>query len=246
MVTINGYTAQHMQDIEDNTIVDANLVNYELVFTKHDNTTINLGNVRGATGATGPQGIQGAAGSSGYVICTSTTRPSSPIIGMSIYETDTGKHLVYYGTTTTWQPPWNQPWGLVSYAADTVGTSSSSTTYVDLGGCTWTGTTLANRYYRATLSGRVQSNGTAGIANVALRNAANTELQHRAVTTTNALYQPVPFTFSYTWTTTNTLTTVKASHRADSGTSILIVAFAGAPATLHIEDLGSAGNPPAS
>ena len=37
--------------------------------------------------------------------CTSTTRPSSPPEGMTIYETDTDRLLTYTTATTGWQPP---------------------------------------------------------------------------------------------------------------------------------------------
>lgn len=46
-------------------------------------------------GAIGPGG-----GASGTVICTSTTRPTTPVPGMRIYETDTQRSWVY---TTTWR-----------------------------------------------------------------------------------------------------------------------------------------------
>ena len=50
-------------------------------------------------------------------VCTSTTRPSAPYVGQTIYESDTGSFLVYYGATTGWKPPWSQPWGSISYAS---------------------------------------------------------------------------------------------------------------------------------
>ena len=37
------------------------------------------------------------------IICTSTTRPVTPFEGQEIYETDTGKLLVYYASA--WSPP---------------------------------------------------------------------------------------------------------------------------------------------
>lgn len=54
----------------------------------------------------------------GTIICTSTTRPSSPFEGMEIYETDTDKNYIYDGTTwrkfgdggswTSYTPSWLQ------------------------------------------------------------------------------------------------------------------------------------------
>ena len=45
------------------------------------------------------------------VACTSGTRPSSPPVGMRIYETDTRKSLEWNGVR--WDPPWSLPWGWV-------------------------------------------------------------------------------------------------------------------------------------
>lgn len=48
-----------------------------------------------ATGANAWQGI------GNYIICTSTTRPATPVVGMRIYETDTKFNYTYIGTTWT-------------------------------------------------------------------------------------------------------------------------------------------------
>lgn len=45
MPTVTVFTAERMQEIEDNSIVDAAIVGDDLVFTKHDGTTINVGPV---------------------------------------------------------------------------------------------------------------------------------------------------------------------------------------------------------
>ena len=78
-------------------------------------------------------------------VCTSTTRPTSPYKGQTIYETNTGSLLVYYGTTTGWRPPWNQPWGFVAM------TTSQSNSFNGLGhlvGVDTSFTAIANRMYR--------------------------------------------------------------------------------------------------
>lgn len=58
------------------------------------------------------------------IVCTSGTRPSSPVDGMHIYETDTDRRAVYNGTV----------WITVSPQSQTVATSqgTASTTYADL------------------------------------------------------------------------------------------------------------------
>ena len=56
MATVTGYTAERMQDIEDGTVVDGNIVGDNLILVRHDGGQIDAGSVRG------PQGIQGPAG----------------------------------------------------------------------------------------------------------------------------------------------------------------------------------------
>jgi hypothetical protein len=57
------------------------------------------------------------------IVCTSTTRPSSPPVGMTIWETDTARMMVYTAAGVGWQPPWNLPWGNMGVAASTSDTS---------------------------------------------------------------------------------------------------------------------------
>lgn len=99
MATVNGYTAERMKEIEDNTIVDADIVGNDLILTRFDGTTFNAGEVRGAPGPTGPTG---PAGATSITICTSGTRPGAPTNGMTIYETDTKRQWTYDGTAWRW------------------------------------------------------------------------------------------------------------------------------------------------
>ncbi len=74
-----------------------------------------------------------ATAQGGQVVCTSTTRPTWAQVGQKIYETDTGNHLAYYGSTTGWRKPWNMPWGVIASAITTSGSSAfNSTTPVPL------------------------------------------------------------------------------------------------------------------
>lgn len=79
------------------------------------------------------------------IVCTSGTRPASPIEGMTIYETDTDKLLIYTTATTLWNPPWNLPWGYISESKNTstVTTNSGNLTTV-------TFTAVQNSRYRVT------------------------------------------------------------------------------------------------
>lgn len=56
MATVRVFTYDRMLAIENNAIVDGDVVGDNLILTRYDSTTINAGNVRGATGPTGPAG----------------------------------------------------------------------------------------------------------------------------------------------------------------------------------------------
>lgn len=56
MATVTGYTAEFMDVINNNTVVDGNVVGNNLILVTRGGTTIDAGNVRG------PQGIQGIPG----------------------------------------------------------------------------------------------------------------------------------------------------------------------------------------
>ena len=47
-------------------------------------------------------------------VFTSVSRPPVPFVGQMIIESDTGKVMVYYGTTLRWLPRWNYPWGFIA------------------------------------------------------------------------------------------------------------------------------------
>lgn len=182
MATINGFTAAHMQAIKNGTISSAALggaSGYDLVFTKYDSTTLNVGNVRGATGPTGATGATGPAGTNGtgLIVCTSSTRPASPSVGQNIYETDTGRHLVYYGATTLWRQPWNMPWGVISWFTNTAQPLDvTSTTGVVLSGVTGTVGIISNRVYELTFSCRYLNSAVDTVNNFIIRRAGTSVL----------------------------------------------------------------------
>jgi hypothetical protein len=59
MATVTVYTAARMAAIEANAIVSGAVVGNDLILTKYNSSTINAGNVRGATGIQGPTGATG-------------------------------------------------------------------------------------------------------------------------------------------------------------------------------------------
>lgn len=151
---------------------------------------------QGAQGAQGPQGVQGTQGNQGfqgsspnYYIGAQASPPSPLSTGLTWYQTDTGKLLIYYGATTGWQPPWQDPWGIVvATAGGTSGkgfatTTSSSSGAGAAGVQDWSGLTvtfnaLNGRIYRTTVSGMLGGTNASGsdIGELIIRNAAGTRL----------------------------------------------------------------------
>lgn len=183
MGTILGYTAERMQAIEDEAITSAVVNGSgHLILTRHDGGTVDAGSVIGPTGPPGtsvtvctsstrPTGgslftglfiyetdtkfvyvWDGSAWQyrSGIIICTSSTHPAA-VEGVPIWETDTNKFLIYNGVR--FDPPWNQPWGIVAApfvnpSGDAATTNSTTPVDISAGGITFNA--LTNRVYKIT------------------------------------------------------------------------------------------------
>ena len=79
---------------------------------------------------------------------------TAPTRGLVSFLTDSGALEVYYGATTGWARPWNQPWGsMVAPASITTSQTFSSTTAVDMTSSSLTFNYTANRRYRLNFSG---------------------------------------------------------------------------------------------
>ena len=77
---------------------------------------------------------------------------TSPTRGLVSFLTDSGALEVYYGATTGWARPWNQPWGsMVAPASITTSQTFSATGATDMTSLTFNYT--ANRRYRLNFSG---------------------------------------------------------------------------------------------
>jgi microcystin-dependent protein len=57
MATVTGLTAARMQEIEDASVVDGEVIGGNLILTKHDGNTIDAGSVIGPAGPVGPPGV---------------------------------------------------------------------------------------------------------------------------------------------------------------------------------------------
>lgn len=283
LVTVTGFTAARMQAIEDATIVSADVVNNELILTRHDNTTVNCGPVfefnAGSrltwTGGssigyttTGPESVVTAApgsltmkndgslwikrtgsGNTGWKngattdICTSSTRPTSPLVGHRIYETDTGNTLLYYGATSQWMKEWDKPWGRVSFTEVTtdIAINVSITSLISSSSITL----RQDRLYLVHFFAQLSSYGAGAAMTVQLYFHENTT--NRATLGSIIIGTTDRYTFArtlhYSPATTNT-----NIHRLRADSSASGATFAGTVAygQMIIEDIGPNGNPPAS
>lgn len=174
----------------------------------------------------------------GVAVCTSTRRPASPNVGEMIYETDTGKKLVYYGATTGWQPPWNQPWGQVGYATTTSDSSATATT-TDWSGLSVTWTALNNRLYRTIAYGGITSSNSTGsdYAEIVIANSANTQLAAARAVVQSVIIEHR--SVSYLEGSVSGSQTRKVRVRLQSGTgNITGKADSTRQASILVEDLG--------
>lgn len=67
MATVTVYTAERMQEIEDGSVVDGDIVAGHLILTKHDGSQIDAGSVVGPAGPAGPTGPAGISSIPGEV-----------------------------------------------------------------------------------------------------------------------------------------------------------------------------------
>lgn len=185
-------------------------------------------------------------------ICTSSTRPAAPTRGKTIFETDTGNLLVYYGATTGWKPPWSVSWGrltatsaqtTVTAAASGIGTVEALVNIFSAGV-----PTLANRSYKITAefvvralnnvtsfaSFRVRRTNLAGAVVLGpiekAKNAGAAGLARETVTLT--AYDTPGVQASQSWC---------VSAQTDASTIDIFN-----PSLVIVEDLGPTGNAPAS
>lgn len=172
-------------------------------------------------------------------VCTSATRPASPYRGQTIYETNTGRLLVYYGATTGWQPPWGQPWGFMNGIALPTSFTQSSTSTFDVTGMSVTFTATNNRFYK--ISAFMPAiERVSGVATAfCLFNGAS-ELQLCVVdgSSPGTFNVVAPAHLVKTQTFTAGLTTLKCSIRSVGGSGTMSAHARGGNPTLLVEDIG--------
>ncbi len=225
---------------------------------------------QGVQGSQGPQGFQGAGVPTGGTTSQflvknsatnydtswvtayysySTTAPSSPTIGQTYYETDTGELLVYYGSDTGWRRPWNMPWGRVGSAVSTANTTSVNATAKDVTSLSVTWTALANRYYRTTVIIPVFSQFTAGgIVNLHITdNTSPTPITKQSINLDAAAGTDVNIQgFVIESNIATGSATRKARILTTGGSGTVTGNNSTIYPTIVVEDIGPNGNPPAS
>jgi len=116
-------------------------------------------------------GLSYAVGGLKPGVCTSSTRPASPYEGQVIYETDTDKLLIWNGSA--WYPPGNTAWGVVGTPVTITSNQGSITSVTDITGASITFTAVANRRYKASWQGIMNSTVAGDGFNVFMTDTSN-------------------------------------------------------------------------
>jgi hypothetical protein len=180
-------------------------------------------------------------GIANYTICTSSTRPASPVEGALIYETDTDKFLQYTTATTGWTPPWNMPWGQVAAVAYGGANPATLTTIVDIAGLTVTFTAVTNRLYKAWCTLNMSSSVTGDVAVLHLNIDANATFA-RGFATVNNASQVSAYACRPSFTLTTGSRVIKAQAYRNTGTGN-ITAFTSDGCFIVVEDIGPSAAP---
>jgi hypothetical protein len=176
------------------------------------------------------------------------TRPSSPNIGQTFYETDTGELLVYYGATTGWQKPWNMPWGHVASTVITSATTGIGPTFVT--GSNLNFSVVQNRRYKYTVFGHFYQISLSDSTKVAITNGTGTEY-NQVSCLPYANSTTLAAGFSMTWyenaaSSAAITRQLRISRQTGSAGAVIFFADATRIGTFVIEDIGPASTPPAS
>jgi hypothetical protein len=174
-------------------------------------------------------------------VCTSTTRPTAPYEGQTIYETDTDLMLVWSGSA--WvevvSALTKAPRGVMALANITSNTTSNGSTEVTRASVTWTA--VANRYYKITwVEGKVDNGVNASVNNHYLRTATTSG----TIIATTLIYYPSASlqqgsVCSCVTTFAAGTQTVFARVVSNAATNTTWKASATEPAYLLVEDIGA-------
>ncbi len=185
-------------------------------------------------------------------VVTSTTRPTVNLTrGQTIFETDTGNTLVWYGATTGWQKPWNMAWGYATHVTVSADSSGFTGTLTDLN-VSVTFTTVGARQYRASLLG-AHISSTVGSATggerteLRITNGSNTLLtgaQARREIPNASILVPIEVIGTDLSSPAAGSVTYKLRAIRDAGTGTHTLKAGAISTTLLVEDIGPAGSAP--
>lgn len=148
---------------------------------------------------------------------------------------DTGALLQQVGSTDTWKPPWNMPWGVQGFVTPS-NFPTTSTSLVDVTSMTVTFTAVTNRLYEVTVqAGNVTSTAASDIGELAIVDTGTLVIGRALASTTSQ--DNVHLTWPKAYAAGSV--TVKAQARRVSGTGT--VTFGGL--VLVVRDVGPNGNP---
>jgi hypothetical protein len=168
---------------------------------------------------------------------TSSTRPSAPWEGQTIYETDTDKVLVWNGTA--WYPNWNLPWGVQGYTKRTTGNTTATTSFGDVTGASATFTAVTGRAYKVTFQTLFLKNTSTGSLQLQITDGTPTTLYQYD---NDSLVTSTSYSFCYsavvTGLTAGTQTLkIRVAVSNNTGT---IYGTSGNPFSFIVEDIGPA------
>lgn len=177
------------------------------------------------------------------IICTSTTRPSNPFVGMRIYETDTARQLVYAGATSGWNPPWNIGWGYMGAANVSISNQAMSAAYADITSATVTFTRVAGRRYAIRYKAGAYFTGSAGTCGIALADSANSVLDISNIQMSDNGNVAFASGFHVYDASAAGTFTVKLRGIVVTGTSVSVYGGGGGNPRILVEDIGPSANP---
>lgn len=175
------------------------------------------------------------------IVCTSSTRPSSPNEGMVIYETDTDSLKVYTTATTGWRPQWNLPWGYQGHGS-TTSNQGSLTGTADLTGLSVTFTAVTNRRYAAWVHTNFEATSNGNVAAVTLLAGATVVSYGQRQIDTAGQLQTLDLFGNFTAPAGSLTVKVQGGMASGSG-SVTSRADATDPARLLVMDIGPSTAP---
>lgn len=125
MAIITGLTAERMEEIEDSIVTDGYVSGDDLILQRHDGSTVNAGNVRGAA-ATAPPVVSSLPGSP-------TNLQEVYLQTADMLSANVVWHMKYLSSIAKWVYIGGAPWFVSASSSVSLSTVSSNTIIADLG-----------------------------------------------------------------------------------------------------------------